>query len=492
MTFLKTTTSKIGWNFDNSYLNLPSTLMIKSTPEKLIEPSIIKLNESLAADLNLNFDSIDKKKQSLIFSGNLLPHGSECISQAYAGHQFGFFTMLGDGRALLLGEHINKKKQRFDIQLKGSGITPFSRNGDGKATLKSMLREYLISEAMHFLNVPTTRSLAVTKTGEKVLRDDFFEGGILTRVASSHIRVGTFQYLATKNDINSLKKLVKYTLERHFIEKTDDNAAINLLNNLMEKQISLIVNWMRVGFIHGVMNTDNMTLSGETIDYGPCAFMDHYNPNTVFSSIDKQKRYSFVNQEIICHWNLSRFAETLIPLIDTNEDNAIKIGSEIINSFKEKFNLKWTSMIKSKLGILGSLAEDNNLILKIFDWMEKNNADYTNTFLKFMDKEKINDDVYDNLTFKNLYLEWNNRIKKNKIPKEISEKTMKSNNPKLIPRNHLVEDALNDAENNNFIKFNKLIELIKTPYSIDIQKNKHYCSPPDLNFTKNYRTFCGT
>ena len=492
MTFLKTNSSNIGWNFDNSYLNLPSTLMIKSKPEKSMEPSIIKLNKELASELDLNFDLIDKKMQSLIFSGNLLPIGSDCISQAYAGHQFGFFNILGDGRALLLGEHINKKNQRFDIQLKGSGITPFSRNGDGKATLKSMLREYLISEAMHFLNIPTTRGLAVTKTGKKVLREDFFEGGILTRVASSHIRVGTFQYLATKNDTNSMKKLVNYTLKRHFINKTDDNPAIDLLNNLMEKQISLVANWMRVGFIHGVMNTDNMTLSGETIDYGPCAFMDHYNPNTVFSSIDKQKRYSFANQEIICHWNLSRFAETLIPLIDDNEENAIKIGSKIINSFNEKFNSEWTNIIKSKLGFLGNMTEDKNLILKIFDWMEKNNADYTNTFLKFMDKNQINDDVYNNLTFQNLYLEWNNRIKKNKLPKEISKNLMQSNNPKLIPRNHHVEDALNDAENNNFNKFNKLIEFIKTPYSIDVKKNKYYCSPPNINFTKNYKTFCGT
>ena len=287
----------IGWHFDNTYSKLSNTFKEDIKPTPVHDPELVILNKQLAADLNLDFSKIKDIDLSFLFSGNSLPDGSNTIAQAYAGHQFGHFTMLGDGRAVLLGEHLSNKNIRFDIQFKGSGRTSFSRGGDGRAALGPMLREYIISEAINALNIPTTRSLAVVKTGEKVVRENLLEGAILTRVASSHIRVGTFQYIAARQNIEDLKTLVDYTIERHYPQiKSSKTKALDLLNLVMEKQCQLVVDWMRVGFIHGVMNTDNMTISGETIDYGPCAFMDQYHPKTVFSSIDKLGRYAYSNQ----------------------------------------------------------------------------------------------------------------------------------------------------------------------------------------------------
>ncbi|MDC3373404.1 YdiU family protein, partial [Candidatus Pelagibacter sp.] len=325
----------IGWHFDNTYSKLSNTFKEDIKPTPVHDPELVILNEELAADLNLDFSKIKDKDLSFLFAGNSLPDGSNTIAQAYAGHQFGHFTMLGDGRAVLLGEHVSNKNKRFDIQFKGSGRTSFSRGGDGRAALGPMLREYIISEAINALNIPTTRSLAVVKTGEKVIRENLLEGAILTRVASSHIRVGTFQYIAARQNIEDLKTLVDYTIERHYPQiKSSKTKALDLLNLVMEKQCQLVVDWMRVGFIHGVMNTDNMTISGETIDYGPCAFMDQYHPKTVFSSIDKLGRYAYSNQPPITKWNLTRFAECLIPLIDKNEDTAIKIATDVIDNFQ--------------------------------------------------------------------------------------------------------------------------------------------------------------
>ena len=317
---------RIGWHFDNTYARLADNFLTKIKPSPVKNPKIILLNYNLSKELGLNFSNISENELSSIFSGNFLPEKTECIAQAYAGHQFGHFTMLGDGRAVLIGEHLSKNNKRFDIQFKGSGKTPYSRNGDGRAALGPMLREYLISEAMHGLNIPTTRALAVVKTGEKVFREKEMDGAILTRIASSHIRIGTFQYAAMQGKKDILEKLLNYTIKRHhpeILENKGENNAIHIIEKLIEKQISLVVNWMRVGFIHGVLNTDNVSLAGETIDYGPCSYMDYYDPKTVFSSIDHQGRYSFNNQEIITHWNISRFAETLIPLIDNDEDKAI-------------------------------------------------------------------------------------------------------------------------------------------------------------------------
>ena len=313
----------IGWHFDNTYSKLSNTFKENIKPTPVHDPELVILNEELASTLNLDFSKTDKKKLAEIFSGNSIPEETNTIAQAYAGHQFGHFTMLGDGRAVLLGEHLVNNDNRFDIQFKGSGRTSFSRGGDGRAALGPMLREYIISEAIHSLNIPTTRSLAVVKTGEKVVRENLLQGAILTRVASSHLRVGTFQYIAATQNIENLNTLVDYTINRHYPEiKTSNSKALDLLNLVMEKQCQLVINWMRVGFIHGVMNTDNMAISGETIDYGPCAFMDHYDPKTVFSSIDKFGRYAFSNQPPITKWNLARFAECLIPLIDKDENTA--------------------------------------------------------------------------------------------------------------------------------------------------------------------------
>jgi len=331
----------IGWHFDNTYSKLSKTFIEDIKPTPVHDPELVILNEQLAKELNLDFSKTKEKDLSLLFSGNSLPNGSTTIAQAYAGHQFGHFTMLGDGRAVLLGEHISNKNNRFDIQFKGSGRTSFSRGGDGRAALGPMLREYIISEAINSLNIPTTRSLAVVKTGEKVVRENLLDGAILTRVASSHLRVGTFQYIAARQNIEDLNTLVDYTIERHYPQiKSSKTKALDLLNLVMEKQCRLVVDWMRVGFIHGVMNTDNMTISGETIDYGPCAFMDQYHPKTVFSSIDKFGRYAYSNQPPIAKWNLARFAECLIPLIDKNEETAIKIATDVIDNFQNIYEKK--------------------------------------------------------------------------------------------------------------------------------------------------------
>ena len=355
--------SKIGWRFDNSYARLPDIMLSRLAPISVKIPKLIILNNKLSEELGLNFSNISNEHIALLFSGNILPKGSETIAQAYAGHQFGHFTILGDGRAIVIGEHLTPDNKRFDIQFKGSGRTPYSRDGDGRAALGPMLREYIISESMHELNIPTTRSLAVVKTGENVIRETPLPGAILTRVAASHLRVGTFQYVSLNNDIKTLKVLVDYAIDRHYPKsKETKNPALTLLKNVMEKQIELVTNWMRVGFIHGVMNTDNMTISGETIDYGPCAFMDTYNPETVFSSIDLQGRYAYFNQPGITKWNLLRFAETLLPLIHNEHDRAIKIAEETVNSFGEIYKKHWIKMMRNKIGLFGEEAEDENLI----------------------------------------------------------------------------------------------------------------------------------
>jgi len=478
----------IGWHFDNTYSRLSKTFKEDIKPTPVHSPELIIFNDQLAKHLNLDFSKTDKKELSQIFSGNSLPAGTNTIAQAYAGHQFGHFTMLGDGRTILLGEHLTNKNKRFDIQFKGSGRTSFSRTGDGRAVLGPMLREYLISEAIHALNIPTTRSLAVVKTGEKVIRENLLPGAILTRVASSHIRVGTFQYIAAKQNINDLKTLVDYTVERHYPEiQTSKNKAIDLLNLVMKKQCQLVVNWMRVGFIHGVMNTDNMSISGETIDYGPCAFMDYYNPKTVFSSIDKYGRYSFSNQPPITKWNLARFAECLIPLIDKEEDKAIKIVTEVIDNFQNIYENKWLNMMRDKLGFFGEDQNDLNLINDLLNWMESNKADYTNTFCYLMNIES-NNNKYNNLDFKKWLKKWEDRILINKGSKEKSINLMRKNNPIVIPRNHKVEEALEAANNDNLKLLNKLLVILKKPYNSQVNIMDYQSPSSNLS----YQTFCGT
>ena len=481
----------IGWRFDNTYSKLPDPFISNTSPIPVKSPELIILNDNLAKQLGLNFSLISKKELSNLFSGNSFPEGSKSIAQAYAGHQFGHFTMLGDGRAVLMGEHISKNNERFDIQFKGSGQTPFSRNGDGRAALGPMLREYIISEAMHSLNIPTTRSLAVVKTGEDVVRENILQGAILTRVASSHLRVGTFQYVAMRNNESELRTLVDYTINRHYPNiKKSKNKALDLLKVLIELQIDLVVNWMRVGFIHGVMNTDNMSISGETIDYGPCAFMDTYDPQTVFSSIDELGRYAYFNQPSITKWNLARFAECLIPLIDPKKEKAIEIATETINSFDKSYETKWINMMRDKLGLFGQDQKDQVLIIDLLTWMHKNKADYTNTFCFLMDENFQHNKIYNDENFLTWKERWKERLKLNNNTPEKYLSLMKSVNPLVIPRNHKVEEVLESANNNDLSPLKKLINVLEKPYE-KTKENIDYQSPAPVS-DKKYKTFCGT
>ena len=480
----------IGWHFDNTYSKLSETFKEEIKPIPVKNPELVILNEQLAKELNLDFSNISQQDLSKLFSGNILPEGSHSIAQAYAGHQFGHFTMLGDGRAVLIGEHLSNKNQRFDIQFKGSGRTSFSRRGDGRAALGPMLREYIISEAMHALNIPTTRSLAVVKTGENVIRDQFLPGAILTRVAASHIRVGTFQYIAAKQNLEELEILVNFTIDRHYPNlKKSKNKALDLLNVLIDKQSELVVNWMRVGFIHGVMNTDNMAISGETIDYGPCAFMDHYDPQTVFSSIDEYGRYAYDNQPKIAKWNLARFAECLIPLIDKDEETAVKLATDAINNFENIYETRWLNMMRDKLGLFGEDKNDKKLILDLLDWMKINKADFTNTFCYLMNIKLGKNKIYLNQEFTNWLELWHKRVNLNNLNNKHLE-LMKSVNPIVIPRNHKVEEALKTASEGNIKRFNDFLKILQTPY--ENKSNILDFQNPAPITNEKYQTFCGT
>ena len=480
----------IGWCFDNTYSKLPDPFKEEIGPVPVKNPELVILNKNLSKELNLDFSNLDNKKISELFSGNSLPPGSNSIAQAYAGHQFGHFTMLGDGRAVLIGEHLSKKKDRYDIQFKGSGKTAFSRNGDGRAALGPMLREYIISEAMHNLNIPTTRSLAVVKTGEDVIRETSLQGAILTRVALSHIRVGTFQYIAARDKKDELEILFNYVIQRHYPNiQNSKNKALDLLKVVMEKQIDLVINWMRVGFIHGVMNTDNMSISGETIDYGPCAFMDIYDPKSVFSSIDQMGRYAYCNQPVITKWNLSRFAECLIPLIDKDQNKSIEMATEIINSFEKKYEEKWLNMMRDKLGLFGVDEKDKYLILDLLTWMHQEKMDYTNTFCHLMNFEIENKENFKKDDFENWKKRWQERLKIYNNTPEKYLKLMRSVNPLVIPRNHKVEEVLNEANNGNIEPFNKFLEVLNKPY-LEQRDIINYQMPIYSN--EKYQTFCGT
>lgn len=475
---------KINFKFDNSYTQLTSMMMAKVMPAKVKLPKLVLLNYDLAEKLGLNFSSLDEKQVAELFTGNTLPEGANPIAQAYAGHQFGHLTILGDGRAIVLGEHITPTNQRYDIQFKGSGRTPYSRGGDGKAALGPMLREYIISEAMYHLNIRTTRSLAVATTGENVMRETVLPGAILTRVAESHIRVGTFEYVAIKRDIQTLKKLLQYSIDRHYPEIKDlDKQAPEFLKLVMERQIDLITDWMRVGFIHGVMNTDNMSISGESIDFGPCAFMDYYNPKTVFSSIDHHGRYAFGNQPSIAQWNLARLADALLPLLDEDQNKAIEVGEEIIHSFKEKYEIKFHKMMKKKLGLITDEVDDVILIQELLDTMEKNKLDYTNTFRDLMN-DKVN-----NETLKIFKDKWKIRIDKQNRSHEEVLTLMRNNNPVVIPRNHKVEESLKEAHKGNLVSFNNLLNALKDPYT---ERSDLLYQQPAPETDKKYKTFCGT
>jgi len=479
--------SDSGWNLQSSYTQISDKLFSELKPDAVTNPSTVIVNNELAEKLGLNLKGMSEEDLSNLFSGNSLPHGSKPFAQAYAGHQFGQFTILGDGRAHIVGEQVTPDGEIFDIQYKGSGRTPYSRGGDGKAALGPMLREYLISEAMYYLGIPTTRSLAVVETGEKVYREVPLKGSILTRVASSHIRIGTFQFLAAHKDYEGMKSLLDFSIKRHFSNlKFSENLAIEFIKAVMQKQINLIVEWMRVGFIHGVMNTDNSTISGETIDYGPCAFMDHYDANTVFSSIDTQGRYSFANQPSIIQWNLVRLAECLLPLIDKDEKRSIEIAQNLINTFSSLFKDKWLQMMKKKLGIKDKSEDDEELINNLIKWMQQKKPDFTNTFCNLMNYDHADDEEFEDDEFNNWKREWKKRVES----KEYLD-VMISCNPTLIPRNYLVEEALSEAETDGkFDKFNELNEIISSPYQLKKVNIKYLETPSKTNIP--YKTFCGT
>ena len=477
-------------NFENSYAKELNEICEKFKPAGFPRSEILLKNYGLAEELGLDRKFIDSKECLNIFSGTSLPKSSNPIAQAYSGHQFGHFNpQLGDGRAILLGEIKNK-----DIQLKGIGQTPFSRRGDGKSALGPVLREYVISEFMHSINIPTTRSLSAIKTNEIVLRETEQPGGILTRVAKSHIRIGTFEYARCKNN-EILKSLADYSINRHYPElKNTDNKYLSFFAAVCDKQAYLISKWMSIGFVHGVMNTDNMTISGETIDYGPCAFMDRYNPRTVFSSIDHNGRYSYQNQPAILVWNLSKFAETLIPLIDENREKSVKQLTEVLQLTMPSYQEYFYRDIGKKLGLLNINNRNIELINSYLKILESDSIDFTLSFTdlsKVLIKEKnFDDSVFSGVkNFENWYQNWIREITtKNTEIKKLA-KDMNSINPCYIPRNHIIEKALNNANNNDMSEINKLLEIFKNPFeNQDISED--YLTPS--NSESPYVTFCGT
>ena len=480
------TEKKINW--DNSYLNVNQHLYTKVSPTKVESPRLLLYNKNLADELGLPSELSSDAISAL--AGNGVMEGSEPIAQAYAGHQFGHFNILGDGRAILLGEHIISTGKRFDIQLKGAGRTPYSRNGDGRATTSAMLREYLISEAMHGLRIPTTRSLAVVGTGDEVYREYVSEGAVLTRIAASHIRVGTFQYAAKYLPKEELRTFCTYVIERHYPEVTkDENAPLAFLRKVQDKQIDLIVDWMRVGFIHGVMNTDNMSIPGETIDYGPCAFMNTYHPATVFSSIDRNSRYAYGNQPTIAQWNIACLASALIPIIHDDPEEAVTLCQEVINDFPIAYEKRWSKMMCSKLGMLEELEVDTVLIKDLLHWMEANNADFTNTFLQLLKTKNEHIGIYVQADFQAWLSRWEERVSKYKREEVLL--LLEKFNPKFIPRNHLVEEALHQASNlNDYGLFNRLLEVLQGPY--EEHKGCDDFQEPPLDGDGDYRTYCGT
>ena len=475
------------WSLNNSYLNLPSCFYEQIKPSSVKNPKLIYFNKKLAKHLNLDFLNDNVSLIINYLSGNILPNNSQPIAQAYAGHQFGRFTMLGDGRAILLGEKKDSNNKLYDIQLKGAGKTSFSRSGDGRATLSSMMREYLISESMHFLKIPTTRSLAVIDTGEKVYRETINNGGILTRISSSHIRVGTFEYAKHFCSKEDFYKFTNYVIKRHYPNILDNESPyLELLRLVMKKQIDLIIDWIRVGFIHGVMNTDNMSISGETIDYGPCAFLNTYDPKTVFSSIDHYGRYAFENQHKIAYWNLSVFAGTILQFIDSDENKAVDLAQNILDQFPAQYTNKWYKMMYNKLGIINPKDEDKVLISDLLKLMELKKADYTNTFAALTMNSYSKNSLFTSSEFESWKKKWKERVKNN----ENSLSIMKQSNPIYIPRNHLVESALKSAINGNKEEFDKLLDIMSNTYNYNANYDKLQTVPED--FDKSYKTFCGT
>lgn len=481
-----------GWQLDNSYSRLPDIFHSTITVNPVRSPKLVVLNEALAETLGLAPAELTKEDGVAILAGNQVPTGSLPLAQAYAGHQFGNFTMLGDGRALLLGEQLTPNGKRFDIQLKGSGRTPYSRGGDGRAALRPMLREYLISEAMHGLGIPTTRSLAVVETGEMVRRETALPGAVMTRVADSHLRVGTFQYAARFGTKEELKALADYALERHFpYVQNNSNPYLALFQEVTKRQATLLAKWQLAGFIHGVMNTDNMAISGETIDYGPCAFMDNFDPKTVFSSIDAQGRYAYGNQPMIAGWNLARFAESLLPLLHETPEEAVSIAQDELTNYIEQFQSHWLAGMRGKLGLFNEEAEDSTLVEELLNLMHAHDADYTNTFRALTFDKLQGGELFEAQEFKEWHRSWQARLDRQEESPEESHQLMRRSNPALIPRNHRVEEALAAAEfQDDYSVLHRLLAVLADPYAHSPEQEA-YAEPPEPT-SGPYQTFCGT
>lgn len=475
------------FKFDNSYLQLPEGFYSKIRPTSLQKAELLLFNEELAAKLNIPSAPATDFVAALQTEDPQNP----AFAQAYAGHQFGSFTRLGDGRAVVLGEQLTANGQRFDIQVKGSGRTPYSRGGDGKATLYAMLREYLISEAMCHLGIPTSRSLAVLKTGETVYRQTNNDGAALLRVMQSHIRVGTFQFAAFLGKEGDLEALLAYTIERLYPHLVgNENPALALFHEVMNRQIDLVVHWLRVGFIHGVMNTDNSSVSGESFDYGPCAFMNAYHPATVYSSIDEQGRYAFGNQPNIIKWNLARFAEALLPLMAPEKEAAIALAQDALDAFDARWQRQYQGMMLNKIGLEATETVHFALVEQLLDLMEQQQLDYTNTFAALIPGQPADLTLPENEAFQNWHANWQKVIVSSHGWGRATE-LMAANNPVYIPRNHLVEEALEAANQGNMEPFEELLAVVRQPYNFrpGLEKYRQGAAP---QFEQAYQTFCGT
>ena len=481
-----------GFNLDNSYSRLPASFFSYLDPTPVPAPEAVCINDKLATSLGLDGQALRQDDGVAILAGNQNPPGGVPLAQAYAGHQFGHFTMLGDGRAILIGEQVTPSGQRYDLQLKGSGRTPYSRGGDGKSTLGPMLREYIISEAMYALKIPTTRSLAVVTTGEKIQRETLLPGAVLTRVAASHLRVGTFQYVAGRGSEKELRLLADYAIERHFPgAKAETNWYIRFLKEVIDAQASLVAQWMLVGFVHGVMNTDNMAISGETIDYGPCAFMDTFDPSTVFSSIDHHGRYAYANQPTIAAWNLARLAESLLPLLDPDPETAREIGQHEVERFVSSYDRYYLDGMRRKLGLKKSEQADKDLVRDLLQLMYEHKADYTNTFLDLTFEGSSQGVLGQSPDFIQWKKRWKERCGQNEGGWEEAQELMKTGNPAVIPRNHRVEEALRGAvQSSDYAPLRKLLRILEHPFA-HTPEQREFAKPPDPSALP-YRTFCGT
>lgn len=491
--------------FNNRYVSLGERFYVKTSPSPVADPVLIMFNENLADMLGLSTASLDSVDGAAVFSGNRIPEGAEPLAMAYAGHQFGGFNpQLGDGRAILLGEIDTPEGGSFNVQLKGSGRTFYSRDGDGRAALGPVLREYLVSEAMAKLGVPTTRALAAVTTGEDVARERLLPGGIITRIASSFVRIGTFEFFSAKGDVEAIQKLADFVIARNYPQVAEaENPYVALLQSIVDRQAALIAQWMQLGFIHGVMNTDNMSVAGETIDYGPCAFMDAYDHDQVFSSIDRNGRYAYSNQPSIGLWNLTRLAETLLPLVAEDTESAVKVAQDILKTYVESYQKNWLSGMRTKCGLLAPSditgQDDKALIEELFDIMSANNADFTLTFfyltqsaVQALEQDSEIRDLFDKPEQFDVWaIKWRKRLSEETQSDEERQAMMRAVNPVYIPRNHQIEAAIRAAEDHNdFSVFHELHEVLQSPY-MQQQGKDVYMLPPEPG-EEIMQTFCGT